>query len=492
MSGECRKITTLAWAAKSNRREAFAQKLCQSFTITTKWTALCLRTCVLMLVGFLPAQVAAATVDLLGTTLTSAEVGPPIHQKFLDTGASIVTTMDSVYCVVSRRIDISASDYREANGSVVSYDQVIRSPATSTQVIGLSDGSVNLRVQMKYAPNPDVGIFLLVGADREDITGLLEPSSDSLRFIGDRANQLSTAFRKGIHVQLVAQSRATGRMVTDNLEAPDMAALDACRSHISISAETALPPLAQKISLDFEVSSDPESLATLEDYRACGMTATDAPLHLGRIRAITGFFSHTDKIFVSFDRNGGLARVYVPGLLDAGFAGASKGTASVSRSADRNLPNEENAVTGCIGASSMAFCYVVLVEGLGYRLQACAALPSDDAFSGLGGDGNALIAGPAAIASILPTVAGGAKSKPFGDFTSLTGVAGLSVGSTLPAVSVPPPPSAVPVPSALWSLLMGLAGLCCANRVTGGFPFFPGQALRLNLRPGRALLLPIG
>ena len=461
MSDKFLKTTKLAWTAESFWHDYVLYTLIQFAVRIRERASQMLRECSLVLVCSLPAPVMASTIDLTETKLASGVVGPPIHQQFLESGASFVRTMDSTYCVVSRRIDIAASEYRDADGTAVPFDEVIRSPATSIQVMDAPDGSLHLRVQMKYSPDPAVGIILTIGSEKLYVTEFLEPSTDSLRFKEALAARLVAAFRNGLRVQLVAHSRATGRAIKDVLEAPDMAALDACRSQMAVKTATALPPLVRQLSVDFDVSSDPASLATLEDYRACGMTATDAPLHVGRIRATTGFFSHTDKIFVSFDKYGGLDRIYVPGLLDAGFAGATTGVASVSRSADQNLPNEENAVTGCIGSSAMAICNVSTGEGSGHRLQACAALPGNDDFVGPGVNG-AILTEPAEIVSVLTPAADGDIYSPdavlFDDFKSLDSIPDFFVHPTQPAQIVPPPPSPVPLPSAFWFMIVGLAG----------------------------------
>jgi len=330
------------------------------------------------LAGSLALPLAAATLDLPAADQAPAGRGVALQQRFLDSGASVVTTATRRYCTISQRIDIAASEYRAAGGAVVPYDQVIRSPAASTQVMAGPEGLMGMRVQMKYSPEPGAGIMLTIGTGTEDVASLLEPSTDSLRLEGAVAARLMAAFRAGTPVRLAATSRATGRQVSDVLAAPDMAALDACQTDLSTGPATPLPPLANQVSLDFDVSPLPESRAKPEDYRTCGMKATDAPLHLGRIKATTGFFSHTDKVFVSFDDKGKLDRVYVPGLFDAGFGGTSSGAAQVSLAADGNAPDAENAVTGCIGSAALDMCDIAQIGGNGHRLQVCDVLPAGD------------------------------------------------------------------------------------------------------------------
>ncbi len=277
-----------------------------------------------VLMGLLAQPLAAATVDIPVAEQAPSGRGAPLYQRFLDSGASIITTTERRYCMVSRRIDIATSDYRSADGSVVPFDQVIRSPASSTQAMAGPEGLMGFRVQLKYSPDPKQPITLVIGDVAEDVAGLLEPSTDSLRFGDDLATQLAAAFRDGTPVKVVAISRGTGRTVTDVLDAPDMAALSACQTELAALPDTPLPPLANQVSLDFDASPSVETLAKPEDYRACGMKTPDTPLYLGRIRSTTGFYTHTDKVFVSFDDMGRLDRVYVPGLVDAGFAGVPR------------------------------------------------------------------------------------------------------------------------------------------------------------------------
>ena len=411
----------------------------------------------LALAGALALPLAATTLDLSVSEQAPAGRGAPLYQRFLDSGASVVTTTDKRYCAISRRIDIAASEYRAADGTAVPFDQVIRSPAASVQVMAGPEGLMGARVQMKYSPAPQAGIVLTIGTVAQEVAGLLEPSTDSLRLDGAVAARLATAFRDGTPVRLAAQSRATGRQVTDVLDAPDMVALDACQTGLASLPATPLPPLSNQVSLEFDASPLPATLAKLEDYRACGMKPTDAPLHLGRIKSTTGFFSHTNKVFVSFDDKGKLDRVYVPGLLDAGFMGRSSGEAQVSLAADGNAPDAENAVTGCIGSAAMELCDIPQIGGGGHRLQACDLMSGSD------------VAGYA-IDDLDPM---GGGTFPWGDFGGGgsggggggggdiggggTGGGGEGGGDPPPPPPPPPPPLPVPLPSSGILLLAALA-----------------------------------
>jgi hypothetical protein len=428
----------------------------------------------LALSGMLALPLAAATVDLPASDQAPAGRGAPLQQRFLDGGASIVSTAERRYCMVSRRIDIAASDYRSADGSVVPFDQVIRSPATSTQAMAGPEGLMGFRVQLKYSPNPKQPIVLTIGDESQDVAYLLEPSTDSLRFGGDLADRLAAAFRTGTPVRVAAISRGTGRQVGDVLVAPDMAALEACQTELAALPEAPLPLLSNQLSLDFDATPAMETLATPEDYSTCGMKPVDAPLYLGRIRSTTGFYTHTDKVFVSFDDKGRLDRVYVPGLMDGGFAGNASGEVQVSQSADGNLPDAENGVTGCIGAAAQHLCHIPQIGGPGHRLQVCDAFPPGDvtgqelaAFDPLPGGGLPPVGGGFVIPTggggpVIPGIGGGGTGGG-GDDDDDTGEGGDGDGGT-GGGGDPTPPSPVPLPPAGLLLLAGLVGLGALRR----------------------------
>lgn len=410
------------------------------------------------LMGLWVQPLAATTVDLPVAEQAPSGRGAPLHQLFLDSGASIITTTERRYCMVSRRIDIATSEYRSADGTPVPFEQVIRSPASVTQGIAGPEGLMGFRVQLKYSPDPKQAITLVIGDTAQDVAPLLEPSTDSLRFVGDLADRLAVAFRNGTPVTVMAISRGTKRTVTDVLDAPDMAALSACQTELAALPDTPLPPLANQVSLDFEASPSAETLAKPEDYRACGMKTPDAPLYLGRIRSTTGFYTHTDKVFVSFDDMGRLDRVYVAGLVDAAFAGGASGEAQISQAADGNVPDAENKVTGCIGGAAQMLCHIPQIGGPGHRLQVCDPLPG-------GESDNPQIAGfdPSSVGGLppgggtgSPSVGGGGPGSPILPI----GTGGGGDGEEPP----PPPPPPVPLPSAGLLLLLGIGGLVALRR----------------------------
>ncbi len=428
-----------------------------------------------LLTGLLALPLAAATVDLPASDQAPAGRGAPLHQRFLEGGASIVSTAERRYCMVSRRIDIAASDYRSADGTVVSFDQVIRSPATSTQAMAGPEGLMGFRVQLKYSPDPKRPIVLTIGDESQDVAGLLEPSTDSLRFEDDLADRLAAAFRDGTPVRVAAISRGTGRQVGDVLDAPDMAALESCQTELAALPGTPLPPLSNQLSLDFDASPAVETLATPEDYRTCGMKSVDAPLYLGHIRSTTGFYTHTDKVFVTFDDKGRLDRVYVPGLMDGGFSGGSSGEVRVSQSADGNLPDAENGVTGCIGAAAQHLCHIPQIGGPGHRLQVCDAFPPGDvtgqeiaSFDPLPGGGLPPVGG----GFVIPTSGGPGNPGVGGGETGGGGTGGGGDedgdpdegGGGTGGGGDPTPPLPVPLPPAGLLLLAGLVGLGALRR----------------------------
>ncbi len=413
------------------------------------------------LMGLLVQPLAATTVDLPVAEQAPSGRGAPLHQLFLDSGASIITTTERRYCMVSRRIDIAASDYRSADGTLVPFDQVIRSPASVTQGIAGPEGLMGFRVQLKYSPDPKQAITLVIGDTAQDVAPLLEPSTDSLRFVGDLAERLAAAFRNGTPVKVVAISRGTKRTVTDVLDAPDMAALSACQTELAALPDTPLPPLANQVSLDFDASPSVETLAKPEDYRACGMKTPDAPLYLGRIRSTTGFYTHTDKVFVSFDDMGRLDRVYVAGLVDAAFAGGASGEAQVSQAADGNLPDAENKVTGCIGGAAQKLCHIPQIGGPGHRLQVCDPLPGGESGSPQIAAFDPSPAGGLPLGGGSGSLSGGGGGPGSSILTSGTGGGG---GGGEPPPPPPPPPAPAPLPSAGLLLLLGIGGLVALRR----------------------------
>jgi hypothetical protein len=354
----------------------------------------------LLLVPFLRVPVVAAPLQPPGAG--PAEIGGagvPMHQRFLESGASVVTTPEGRFCVASRRIAIETSEYRDPDGTAVAFAEILRSPASSVQAVAGPEEAgreeaPGFRVQLKYYVAPDTPLILMLGGRIVDARPLLEPSGDSLWIAGgpsaDLAADLARAFAAGDPVAVVARSQDTGRAVRDTLPAPDLAALADCRLQLSAprsevpsgpaaewpsedgSAAEAVPPTdlpSSAIGIVFAAEPGPETLATPEDFAACGMKDPGLPLHLGRIRATTGFFAQTDKVFVAFDEAGAPAQVYVPGVFDAGFDGF-EGSARVSRAADGNVPGAENRVAGCLGAAGTGLCRYVDADG-SHRLGPC-------------------------------------------------------------------------------------------------------------------------
>lgn len=307
--------------------------------------------------------------------------GIPVHQRFLDSGASVVTTLDSRSCVVSQKIDIAASTYLTDTGEAVPFDEVVRSPATSVQAIAGTDGGVSFRIQMKYSLVPDQPIILTLGDDQIDLSGALERSTDSLWIIGDDAVALDAAFRSGMMAQITATSVDTAHVVIDDVPSPDLAALEACVTDL-VPLDVAPVDLApmdltslnlvptdqvqQQISNDIRLAfhADPETtpLATLPELRACRMNDVPGTLYLAKLDEVDGFFSQTREVFVSFQDDGSLARAYIPGIFDGDF-GQDRDSARLSRSADSNVPAASNSVKGCLGSAQVSICSISSEDG---------------------------------------------------------------------------------------------------------------------------------
>lgn len=415
---------------------------------------------------------AATVADDPGATIPQ---GRPLEQRFLSTGASVVTTPEAVLCVASRKIEIAASRYVAADGTEVPFDDVVRSVAASVQAMaGAGDAPAEFRVQLKYSLKPGADAWLDLGAgDRVEVSGLLEPSTDSLLVTGDLAVRLAAAQAAGRPVVLTAVSVDTGRSVTDTLPAPDMAALAACRADLAPAAGD-LPPLAALVTLDFLASATPETRASLEDMRACAMTPTDRPVHLGRIRGTTGFFSQTEKVFVAFDEAGRPERVYVPGILDAGLDDLGMGSARISRAANGNVPGDENAVKGCLGSSAEEICVRPMPGDPGaWQLRPCWVVPGIDMVArGLTDPSGSVPPG------LLPSPEGprGTTRVSVGPPPPVTRTP-LTPPPSLPPITrtstpppgdppppPPPPPPAVPLPAAGWLMIGAIAGLAALRR----------------------------
>jgi hypothetical protein len=348
----------------------------------------------LLLVPLLCVPAAAAPLPAPGPGSGLGGTGVPMHQRFLGNGASVVTTPEGRVCVASRRIAIETSDYRDPDGTAVPFAEILRSPASSVQAVAGPEAAPGFRVQLKYAVAPEAPLVLMLGGRRIDVRPMLEPSGDSLWIAGgpaaDLTADLARAFAADDPVTLEARSAETGRSVTDRLPAPDLAALADCLAQLpetlpeaspeaspgpgpeagSAAEAAAAPDLpSDAIGIVFAAEPDPETRATPEDFAACGMADPGLPLHLGRIRATTGFFAQTDKVFVAFDEAGEPAQVYVPGVFDAGFEGF-EGSARVSRAADGNVPGAENRVAGCLGAGGTGLCRYRDADG-SHRLGPC-------------------------------------------------------------------------------------------------------------------------
>jgi hypothetical protein len=175
-----------------------------------------------------------------------------------------------------------------------------------------------------------------------------------------------------------------------------------------------------------------------------------------------GFYTHTDKVFVSFDDMGRLDRVYVAGLVDAAFAGGASGEAQVSQAADGNLarcreqghgmhrgrgpeavshPADRRARTPVAGLRSLAWRRKAATR----RLAAFDPSPAGGLPLG-GGTGS-------------PSIGGGGPGSPI--LTSGTGGGG---DGEEPPPPPPPPPAPVPLPSAGLLLLLGIGGLVALRR----------------------------
>jgi hypothetical protein len=393
--------------------------------------------------------------------------GQAISQQFLPSGAAIVTTADARACVVSRRIAIETSVYADPDGTRVPFDTIRRSIAASVQAVLLPTGAPGFRVQLKYSPAPGTPILLTLDGRQMDLQDQLEPSADSLWIDGDTATALQAAFSAGERPMLVSTSADTAHLVTDHLDAPDLAALAACQIALAqpVSRGSAVP-LTNEIRVTFQADPATSPLATLPELRTCGMTDVPGTLHLARLETVTGFYAQTDKVFVSFDAAGALAQVYIPGIFDADFREGGQ-RVRLSQASDSNVPTAGNAVKGCLGSATVEVCHYGLAGGE-HLLGPCI------------GSGGPVPLPPETVAMNLdplgtdpgtnPSPNGGTRGEVIAGFTpSIPGTGGSSGGGPDGGFNPPggnggggdpdPNPSPVPLPASVLLLLGALAGL---------------------------------
>ena len=372
----------------------------------------------LLLAALLGGPLGAATLE--APVAEPAGRGEPMEQRFLGESLSVVTTPRGPSCVASVRLDIAASGYWD-DGQAIPFERIHRSPATSIQAIAGPGGATAFRVQLKFSPRAGAPLTLGLGGEAIDLRPFLEPDTDSVLLEGEAARALEAAFRAGVAPTIEAISRDTGHFVRDALPAPDLDGLAACAADLDPAARPG--PLADRISLRFEASPDPASLATPERLRACGVGPADRPLHVGRLTSTSGVFAQVSEVFVAFDEAGRVQRALVPGIVDADLSDPAAGTLRVSQAADANVPDAANAVTGCIGARQVQACLRPDGEGA-FAIEACGAFA----------DGPGLVSeapapgGPYRLAS-LPDPGGRPSGEP--PFPSIPpGLGGGSGGGT--------------------------------------------------------------
>ncbi|WP_209427584.1 VPLPA-CTERM sorting domain-containing protein [Pararhodobacter sp. SW119] len=445
--------------------------------------------------------------------------GAPIAQQFLDDhgdNVSLLATQMGYSCVASRPIQIRDSRYIGADGAEVSFDEVVRSPASSVQAIARQGQPVAFRVQLKYTPDAAHPIELQIGSTTLDLDGTVERSRDSLWLTGATAEALAAALADGTAPRLRATSAETGREVIDRIDPPAMAALDTCLETLEAleaaaaeeagadaaetepettaapdaesdtatlvvvdeAAEPSLPVPVSSFRLEFRARADAEARVTEAQLQHCRMRDIPDEVFLGRLSKVTGFFAQTQDVYVAFDDEGRVQRAYVPGIFDSDVT-AGVNTAWVSMAADSNLPDQPNEVRGCLGVLGVAdeIC-VYPDEDLedGYILAECGVLGVVDDRDGpllplvewttpvgmIGpGPGVGIFSSPPPRTTSFPPGGGGGVPP-----TLFPPPGGGGGGGTPPTPDDPDggPPDRpeippIPLPAAIWLLLGALAGL---------------------------------
>jgi len=393
--------------------------------------------CRVSVAAFLLTTVSAGAATVTSHDTTTRR-GGPIAQNFLDThgeNVSFLATSNGISCVASQPLPIADALYVSSDGTVVPFAEVTRSPASSIQAIAQPDRPVAFRIQMKYAPDPAKPIVMELDGQSLDLADALESSRDSLWLTGGTARMLAEALRRGETPALRATSDGTGRQVADQITAPDMAGLDAClvtledllevedmpdtdMSALDISENDmptvdvpdmdarageanagdalravmrdtdstitavdgqpfrpALPVAVAGLRLEFVARPDPEARVAASALESCRMRDIPENLFLGRLTAVTGFFSQTQDVYVAFNDAGQVQRAYIPGIFDSDL---TKGTnsARVSLAADANLPDQPNTVRGCLGDALLEapVCVSSNQDGDGYTVSECGVL----------------------------------------------------------------------------------------------------------------------
>lgn len=377
-----------------------------------------------------PLSVGASTVTVFDP---STRRGGPIAQDFLENqgeNVSLVSSQNGVSCVASRALPIKDSVYSAPDGTSVSFDDVARSPASSIQAIARPGDPITFRVQLKYSPDPSRPVEMQIDGQTLDLLTALEPSSDSLLLTGDMARLLADALRRGVSLTVRATSDATGRQITDRIMAPDMLGLDSCLTMLEdlpaanrlVSSEMSnynvveasnrglnwrkagngladtpngkvpervdamaaeetqssrsdAPIPVTGLRLEFTARPDPELRIDPSVLKYCRMRDIPDNVFMGRLKAVTGFFSQTQDVYVAFDDRDQLQRVYIPGIFDSDLTMGTN-RARVSLAADTNLPDLPNTVRGCLGDARFEapVCAISDAGGDSYTVAECGVL----------------------------------------------------------------------------------------------------------------------
>jgi hypothetical protein len=422
-------------------------------------------------------------------------MGEPVLQVFLSDGASIVRTEAGDVCMVSQPIAIDQSRYVEADGTLVPFADIVRSHAASAQFIAApSAGDLSLRIQLKYSPRPGTPMTMRMGGRVVDLAPMLEPSGDSF-LVDDQA--LATiaraAIEAGMPLVVEATSRDTGRVVTDRVEGMEFGAFDDCvGGALPIDADNDPTP-SDQIAIHAIVEQSRDAIATDLEASTCRFDDPTTTLYRGRLDRVTGFVSQTDQAFVTYDVDGSVDRLFIPGIVEGTTTGLGDMSTHVSMAANANVPGAAATVSGCIGPSTVMLCPEETPDGVVFR-QCGDMLLAGDLFD----DANFLVGDlidPAALiddraASApqrlaetrsgglflpgMPIVFGGGSSGGSGSSGGgdsgggdpvASGVGGSDMPNPFPTETAPPiTPAPIPLPSSAWLLLSSLGLLAYIRR----------------------------
>lgn len=461
----------------------------------------------------IPVLVATVAAFASGASAATVEAfspfaAPPISQRFISSGASVVSDGQQTSCRVFSGIDVRASRYTSLDGETLAFSEVTRSPAAGLWINGSNmltpeSSGASWRVVLKY-PVDEISVRL--GSTEISAKAFLDPAGDSMTFGPRMIEAIEASWRSAEEVRLIGRSQDTGREVVDILVPPSQEDLTACAllqstfskrdepfnsvllqltplgedkgeaserapagADASDAKEVRHTPLFDAASTGvvergpIRVSWSDRIPGAIDENRLAGCDMTDlgaAEIERYRVTEVTGFVSQSSEAWMTRDALGGIQQVYIPGVFEAIRDSQNDiWVADVSVSAFANDPFERPVHKGCLGSQRLdvieplsEIFALVLPEDEVLQLPAIGTAPAAglQPFISAGGLG----AGAAPNSAILfpsssPFSPGRASSPP-------SGPPQKDVGELAP----------IPLPAAGWMLLVCIGALLVRRRRT--------------------------